>query len=289
MPNWNILNQRSTEDIFHKIQQIAAVRGSKTNIPLREAISAAFDGFVGHTDTFTLSKHTEDQQLWGGFRLRPYQADNDVTLIEHIGANPNPPLGRLNYAGVPMLYLSLAPQTCFYECDAKAGDQFWVGHFEHLDHHPLKEVRFKMVGLVDELPGLIRHTTPEKRKLPPELQFSSQGRLNNEIIHSYICKMLTCHQAQDAEIYKLTNLIGEYFLNDPSYVGSPKQIRALLYPSVKRGAKHLNIAMSPEVAARHCSATAVYLVKVDSISEDGISYKILRKSQRVLNDGAIVW
>ncbi|WP_374001725.1 hypothetical protein [Bdellovibrio bacteriovorus] len=81
MPNWNILNQRSTEDIFHKIQQIAAVRGSKTNIPLREAISAASDGFVGHTDTFTLSKHTEDQQLWGGFRLRPYKADNDVTWL----------------------------------------------------------------------------------------------------------------------------------------------------------------------------------------------------------------
>ncbi|MBV2169974.1 MAG: RES domain-containing protein [Bdellovibrio sp.] len=274
------VNERTVLERVRCLRSLDGARSSKDEI--NATVIRCLDGYIAITNSLTL--HTTETSRTS--RARKV----DGAIIEsakEIWIPPKQKLGRCNFPGERVLYLSGDPMTCLIELDARKGEHYWIGQFIYDPAKNLQEkITFKALGVINEI-GFMKSFARVPFTKMLDLPFGKRGKKNTEIITKALADLFKQPVSDhDRHKYVITSSVCSYFWDDPLNF---KKIEAIFYPSIKVNdleSGHINIAIREEAALRHVTLNKVRRVKVVNSYYE---YDVVDESREILDCGRIVW
>lgn len=184
-------------------------------------------------------------------RVRKSQPDARLLVESDVWWPPSPGLGRVNRAGVPILYTSESLETALRECRVEIGESF------HL-------IQYSLLGGESLSFSDIQYDISD---FPVALTVNQSKYLRK--IQSFLYDVFTRMEVEP-DYYSLTNHLADSFMNMPNVDG-------YMYPSVAGLGKGINFAIFPIIARNKlkfdCVLSATYHSKKNGAAEIYVSAK----------------
>lgn len=293
--NPSIIQKRSLEEISESLKSIQALNLKILTVDeVLDQLIKSFNGVIAITNTLDARVDVQLKRR-GLFRARKNFGDKFFEHTSELWCLPSKykkkaTMGRCNRVGEVILYCALNEETAIHEVCPNSGDFVTLSRLAHFQQHQKKEIRFKMLGVVDEEKSMDEGTPSEMKKPYPGYQsiFSNPNDVEKvNLIHKFINNTYSeVVSNQEQYKYKLTNAITEYFMKDP-LASFEDQLDAIMYSSVKAKDELFNVAIDPLKAEQHMGITDGWVYRI--VDNNDPNTWVIVKSFKANEDGKLVY